>query len=384
MASSIPLPRACYDEYCATITKDTIRTTRTVSLADGGVWEYDDTYLEKSEAEIIMALLPSLEVFLLDIDNFGEKTVARLLDNQSGLGWGCLPILPRMKRLDIRSQDNDWTIHYTNSVAQALIKCAPNIETLSLYNIDMRSGLINSIPSLDLACDGAARERIDNAKTPISWLRNLRTIDLVDCCLENDELMWLQNMTSDCGGLERFSLKKKYCGQGLGPELWPCKVLDAISGASKSLKELNLHIKGTLYTQDRNAAEHVCGRNQLARLTRLETLEIHEDAFCRGHSMAYEEEDISDSTIDDWSCLTRIVPNSVKNLVIWADKYMPSLKDLMHFAEHVLAGHFPSLRHTHVVFSDYHSIPQDKSAETITVSVNNDDHCEIIGQSGKQ
>lgn len=290
--------------------------------------------------EILLSLLPNLESYTTPIFCYGDQAN----ENTGPFMYSHLarraehlhprPALPSLRTLTIAGgylgQRGDDA-----SILQpivALLNEAPNLHRLRI------------VPFF-----GGHSVTLDNLSDEA--LQQVKVMDFLHFPLtswngENTNAE-IQTFASLCPRLEEFNLctepdKNPYAEHR---EFSPSQVILALSSASAKLKRIDIDTSDSDVTTD-----HANLDSALASLISLESLSLDEQCFCH-HGL--QERNLMTQEHNDASCISSILPNTVKHLSIKLGRSIRAIDDVVELGGQVGAGKFTNLNRVDIVFGKY-------------------------------
>ncbi|OAQ58108.1 hypothetical protein VFPPC_11320 [Pochonia chlamydosporia 170] len=290
--------------------------------------------------EILLSLLPNLESYTTPIFCYGDQAN----ENTGPFMYSHLtrraehlhprPALPSLRTLTIASGYLGQRADDASTLQPivALLNAAPNLHRLRI--VPFFEGHIFTLDNLS-----------DEA------LQKVKVMDFLHFPLtswngENTNAE-IQTFASLCPRLEEVNLCTESDSNPYAEhrEFSPTQIILALSRASATLKRIDIDTSDSAVTTD-----HANLDSALSSLECLESLSLDEQSFCH-HGL--QEPNLMTQEHNDASCISSILPDTVKHLSIKLGKSLRAIDDVVELGGQVVAGKFTNLNLVDVVFGKY-------------------------------
>ncbi|KAK7408036.1 hypothetical protein QQX98_009809 [Neonectria punicea] len=282
--------------------------------------------------DLFIALCPNLTTMSLCISDsgyYGLTTFDFLANRFENLGDASLPQLRHLRFINATARG----FVITNQGVGMMIYAAPNLEQLIFR------GTPGVVDRALRPCDIAMLF----PKLPL-----LRALEFQDCAFPNDlPSTFIQRMIKYSPHLEYFRYRAQHAhfGEYVREHLTSSQVLEWLQPRQDVFKYLDINLSDLFRDVHASQETHLVDKQLLANLTHLETLRLDETLFCTH---------FDDTSNSSQTCLTDVVPKSIKNLVVGIFDESHVWRDLAGLADMAADNGFPNLKYVKV----YWNIPK--------------------------
>ncbi|KAM5354634.1 hypothetical protein ACJ41O_001281 [Fusarium nematophilum] len=289
--------------------------------------------------ELLMALCPKVETLAFHCCAYvshlsyplhvADTTLGNLAHRFKQLG--STPGLPSLRTLELSKDEKVWApagnFGILHPAVSVLLGAAPRLERLVLR---WWTGL----------GEYEIKRALDMKAYDVG-IRNLRCLEMYQACIEDRDAEYeaLREMVLQAQNLETFgfSCSTWVYGGVVYNHLAPARFLQALEPRKDMLQHLELEISDALNLDEQeDPFPPQLDAQQLAKFTKLHTLTLSENTFCR-HCLP-------DVTHIATTCLTDLLPPTVRNLTVTVWESWSCWKDILYLGRGAATGGFPTLQ----------------------------------------